>query len=261
MPDGGDGELYASGAGLARGYLGRPAATAERFVPDPYGPPGSRMYRTGDLVRRLAGGDLDFRGRVDRQVKIQGFRVEPGAVENALTRRPGVAQAVVVPQEDDAGRKRLVAYVVPTDAQGAADLGTRLREKLRAELPPYLVPWQILVRPELPLGHTGKVDRDSLPASTRRARNVPNEFVAPAIGLQARIAGMWSELLDIEPVGAHDDFFDLGGHSLLAAELLDALHRELGVEVPARTLYLQPTVAELSDEVEELLARTRTTAN
>jgi amino acid adenylation domain-containing protein len=263
VPDGDAGELCTSGLGLARGYLGRPAETAERFVPSPYGPPGSRMYRTGDLARRRPDGSIAFIGRTDDQVKIQGFRVEPAMVESALGRMPGVSQAAVVAQGDDPAHRRLVAYVVPEEPDGAADLGRRLRDRLRAEQPAYLVPWAILVRGDLPLNRNGKVDRPALPAVGRAARSLSTDFVPPAAGLQQRIADLWGELLDVEPVGIEDDFFDLGGHSLLATELLVALQRELGVDVPARTLYLQPTVAALSAAVRELSgdappARTRT---
>ncbi|GAB3147811.1 non-ribosomal peptide synthetase [Micromonospora sonneratiae] len=247
VPVGERGELYATGAGLATGYLHRPGATAERFLPCPLpSAAGQRMYRTGDLARWLPSGDLEFLGRADQQVKIQGYRVEPGAVEAELTRDPRVDQAVVVAQPDGAGGKRLLAYVTLAPGVDAAGIGVRLRERMAATVPDYLVPWAILVRDELPLNRNGKVDRQVLPTATRVARNVWNDFVAPRTPLESTLVEMWGSLLGIEPVGVEDDFFDLGGHSLLAVDLIQALRRDLKVSLQARTLYLQPTVAELA---------------
>ncbi|MFG2918791.1 amino acid adenylation domain-containing protein [Kitasatospora sp. NPDC048298] len=249
VPAGECGELYVAGAGLARGYLGRPAATAERFLPDPFGTePGARMYRTGDLVRWLPDGTLEFVGRADDQVKVQGYRAEPRAVEVELERLAEVRHAVVLPQPDPAGGTRLLAYVVPAEPAPAstADLGRRLRRELRDRLPDYLIPWAILVRPELPLNRNGKIDRAALPTATRVPRNVANEFVPPLTEVQTRLAELWGDVLGVEPVGVGDDFFDLGGHSLLATDLLVATQREFGVDLPAQTLYLSPTVAELA---------------
>ncbi|WP_306326495.1 non-ribosomal peptide synthetase [Streptomyces venezuelae] len=259
VPDGETGELYTSGDGLARGYVGRPGATAERFVADPYSPePGGRMYRTGDLVRRRPDGLVEFLGRADQQVKIRGFRVEPGHVEAVLTRYPEVRDAVVVPQADASGNKRLLAYVLPEPEaaeaataapDGAAGLAARLREALSAELPPHLVPWAVLLRPELPLNRNGKVDRKALPAATRVARGLGTPLVLPRTPLEERLAALWGEVLGVEPVGVRDDFFALGGHSLLAAQLIAALRRETGQDVSARTLYLRPTIEELAAEL------------
>jgi len=254
--DGAPGELYAAGDGLARGYLGQPGATAERFVADPYASkPGGRMYRTGDLVRRRADGLIEFLGRADQQVKIRGFRVEPGHVEAVLTGHPDVRDAVVVPQDDASGEKRLLAYVVPERAEPSAaeydtaGLGARLRETLSAQLPPHMVPWAVLLRPELPLNRNGKVDRRALPVTTRVARDLSTPLVLPRTHLEARLAELWGEVLGVEPVGIRDDFFVLGGHSLLAAKLLAAVKRELSMDVSARTLYLQPTIEELAAEL------------
>ncbi|MFJ3895198.1 amino acid adenylation domain-containing protein [Streptomyces sp. NPDC090083] len=250
---GGTGEIYTWGEGLARGYLGRPAATAERFLPCPFGPPGSRMYRTGDLARLPADGELEFAGRTDRQVKVRGYRVEPGAVEAALVRQPGVDRAVVVVERDDAGHTRLVAHVVPGDTADT-ELGPRLRADLAAGLPAYAVPDAVLVHTTLPVTAHGKVDRDALTGRGPRPRTVSNAYIAPLTPLQRRLTELWSALLDTAPVGIEDDFFDLGGHSLLAAELLDVMHQELGVEIPATALYLRSTVAELGEAVGEALA-------
>jgi acyl-coenzyme A synthetase/AMP-(fatty) acid ligase/acyl carrier protein len=249
VPTGCWGELYAAGEGLARGYVNSAAATADRFVPDAFtGQPGARMYRTGDLVRWSPDGTLEFAGRMDNQLKIQGFRVEPNHVEAELTRLPEVLGAAVIAQSDDAGGKRLLAYVVVAAqaAEDIGDLGARLREKLRTTLPTYAVPWAIIVVDELPLTANGKVDRRALPVASCVPRNVGNDFVEPREPLERRLAALWGEVLGVEPIGVEDDFFDLGGHSLLAAELLGTLKDGFGVDVPARVLYLQPTIAELA---------------
>ncbi|MDI1460728.1 non-ribosomal peptide synthetase [Catellatospora sp. KI3] len=254
VPPGCWGELYAAGDGLARGYVNSAQATADRFLPDAFsGEPGARMYRTGDLARWSADGALEFGGRVDNQLKIQGFRVEPDHVEAELTRLPEVLDAAVVAQTDDAGGKRLLAYVVVAehDHPDGEDLGVRLRERLRQTLPPYAVPWAIVVLDELPLTANGKVDRRALPVASRMPRNVGNDFVEPRDTVERRLAALWGEVLGVEPVGADDDFFDMGGHSLLAAELLGTLKEGFGVDVPARVLYLQPTIAELAQHLRD----------
>jgi len=257
VPVGVCGELYAAGEGLARGYLGRPDATAERFLPDPSGAvPGARMYRTGDLVRWRADGALEFVGRIDQQVKIQGYRIEPGAVEAELERHPEVRHAVIVAQQQKTG-KRLLAYVVPTDPDTGDGLGRRLREYLHGTLPPYSVPWAILPCDSLPLNRNGKLDRRALPVASRVPRNVSNNYLEPRTRAEARLAFFWGEVLGVEPIGVEDDFFDLGGHSLLAAELLGRLRKELSITVSARTLYLQPTVAELAAELDASLDANR----
>ena len=244
------GELYASGAGLALGYLGQPAATADRFVPDPFAQePGARMYRTGDIVRLRPDGACEFVGRVDDQVKILGHRVEPGAVEAALHRLPGVSRTAVVVRTGADGTKRLVAYVV-AEGEPPPHWGERLREQLRATLPAPMIPWAVLVRDTLPLTGNGKIDRDALPVSDMMARNVSNEFVAPRTGVEHRLAELWERVLGVEPIGADDDFFDLGGHSLNAADLLGSVRAEFGVAFPARVLYLQPTLRELGEQLE-----------
>jgi amino acid adenylation domain-containing protein len=250
VADGETGELWVGGQGVATGYLNRPAATAVRFVadPDPAVPPGSRSYRTGDLARVAADGNLDFLGRADRQLKVRGYRVEPSMVEMELLRQPGVEQAAVIARTDGAGDTRLIGYV----AAGALDpaqwtsFGTSLRQALRASMPAHLVPWAIVVRAEIPLNGNGKLDRSALPAE-KVPRNVWNAYVQPGDPVESRLAAIWSDALDVEPVGVEDNFFDLGGHSLLAAELLVAVQSEFDVALPARTLYLQPTIAELAD--------------
>ncbi|MEU3793558.1 non-ribosomal peptide synthetase [Streptomyces fructofermentans] len=252
VPVGVPGELHAGGEGLAHGYLNRPAATAERFVPDPFAnEPGARLYRTGDLVRLLPDGSLEFLGRADRQIKVQGYRVEPGEIEAVLGGHEDVRQAVVVAQSDGVRGRRLLAYVTaerPEDDEPAA-LGRRLREWLRGELPGHLVPWAILPLPELPLNRNGKVDRSALPAARRTARSLATEYIAPRTATESAVAEEWADLLAVEPVGVDDDFFELGGHSLIAADLLTRLQDRFRVELSARTLYLRPTVAELAEEL------------
>lgn len=254
VPVGVVGELYTSGDGLARGYYGQPAKTAARFIAAPdAGAPGERMYRTGDLVRWGDDHQLEFIGRADQQVKVQGFRVELGAVANAFAECPGVDQAVAVMQDDGTGEKRLVVFVVPHDpAHSTGNLGSQLRQRVRSVLPGYMIPWAVVVCDDLPLNRNGKVDLRSLPTATRLPRNVWSEFVEPSTSAEHLIAQLWGDVLGVEPIGVHDDFFDLGGHSLLAAELLAVLQSELGIDIPARTLYLQPTVAELAAVLGEL---------
>jgi amino acid adenylation domain-containing protein len=250
VPHGEVGELWVGGHGVATGYLRRPGATALRFVadPDPASPPGSRIYRTGDLARVREDGDLDFLGRADRQVKVRGYRVEPSTVEMELLRQPGVEQAAVLARTDGAGDTRLVAYaaVGAMDPELWNDFGTSLRQALQATLAAHLVPWAIMVCAEIPLNPNGKVDRSALP-DHKIARNVWNEYIEPTDAVERRLATIWSDALDVEPVGIEDNFFELGGHSLLAAELLAALQTEFEVALPARTLYLQPTIARLAE--------------
>jgi amino acid adenylation domain-containing protein len=247
VPTGVVGELYTAGRGLARGYLHRPGATAERFLPDPRSPhPGGRMYRTGDLARWLPSGDIEFIGRADDQVKIRGYRVEPGAVQAAVAGCPGVRDSAVVVGRAPNGDPRLLAYVVPEGPDDHGELVDTVLSRLRAELPPYAVPWVVATLPELPLTRNGKVDRAALPPAERAPRTLPTEYVPPRDQLEAELAQSWGALLGVEPIGVDDDFFELGGHSLIAAELLGVLQQEFAVALSARTLYLSPTVGELA---------------
>jgi amino acid adenylation domain-containing protein/non-ribosomal peptide synthase protein (TIGR01720 family) len=250
LPVGVPGELCVGGVGLARGYLGQPALTAERFVPDPFsGTPGARLYRTGDRARWRADGTLEYLGRTDLQVKLRGFRIEPGEVESALARLPSVREAVAVVREDVPGDKRLVAYVVAEEGT-PVDVAS-LRQALKERLPEYMVPSAIAVLPALPLTSNGKVDRKALPAPEGALVVRAREYVAPRTALEAQLAALWTELLHVERVGVHDDFFELGGHSLLATQVVSRLRSTVGVEVPLRVLFDAPTVEALAVQVEQ----------
>ncbi|MCX4460730.1 amino acid adenylation domain-containing protein [Streptomyces sp. NBC_01728] len=249
VPAGVAGELYLAGAGLARGYLGRPGLTAERFVADPFGE-GERMYRTGDLARWTPAGAIEFLGRTDGQVKIRGFRIEPGEIEAVVTARQDVRQAAVLVREDSPGDRRLVAYVVPADAAGAdAGLPQRLRDHLRTLLPEYMVPAAVLVLDALPLTVNGKLDRNALPApeygtlsrTGRGPRTVHEEILCQ----------VFAAVLGVPHVGVDDNFFDLGGHSLFAVRLVSRIRTVLGVEVSIRSVFDAPTVAQIAERISE----------
>ncbi|HEX7243109.1 MAG TPA: amino acid adenylation domain-containing protein, partial [Longimicrobiaceae bacterium] len=249
VPEGVAGELYLAGAQLARGYLGRPELTAERFVPDPFAPgAGERAYRTGDRVRRLIDGTLEFLGRTDEQVKVRGFRIEPGEIEAALEEHPAVRQAAVVVREDRPGDPRLAAYVLAGDGGASA---AELREHLRGRLPEHMVPGAVVVLDALPLTPSGKVDRRALPAP--EAAGDEEAWVAPRTATEEVLAGIWAEVLDAERVGAADDFFALGGHSLLAVRAISRIRTALGVEVPVRAMFESPTVEGMAGRVDALL--------
>ncbi|MFB7835181.1 amino acid adenylation domain-containing protein [Streptomyces sp. NPDC056056] len=247
VPPGTPGELVIGGAGVTDGYLGRPGATARAFVPDPDGPPGARRYRTGDLVRRRADGALEFLGRIDEQVKVRGYRVEPGEVEAALLALPGVTRAVVTAHGDV-----LVAHVVPVPDAPAPDPDF-LRSGLAAVLPPHAVPHSFVLLDALPLTPNGKLDRAALPAPDRAA--APRAVrVPPRTEAEELVADVWGEVLGVDGVGAHDDFFALGGHSLLATRVVARLRAAVDLSVPLRTLFTHRTVAAFAEAVEAALA-------
>ncbi|WP_228122256.1 non-ribosomal peptide synthetase [Saccharothrix syringae] len=233
------GELYVSGAGVARGYLGRPGLTAERFVPDPYGPPGARMYRTGDVVTRR-GAAFEFRGRDDGQVKVRGFRIELPEVEAVLGEHPGVGQVAVVVREDRPDDKRLVAYVVPAGEEPVRP--GPVREHARNRLPEYMVPSAVVVLDALPIGVNGKVDPSALPAPAAP----PVLGRGPGTAREEALCGLFAEVLGLPGVGVDDDFFALGGHSLLSTRLISRVRAELGAELTLRTLFDHPTAARLA---------------
>ncbi|MGW2658828.1 amino acid adenylation domain-containing protein, partial [Streptomyces sp. NPDC001478] len=243
QPAGTPGELYIAGAGLARGYLNRPGLSAGRFVADPFGPPGARMYRTGDLVRRDADGTLVFLGRTDDQVKVRGFRVELGEIENVLAEHPRIVRAAVVLRTD--GEPRLVGYAVP--APGTRVTGDELRDHLRERLPAHMVPAAFMVLDTLPLTPNGKLDRRALPAPEHRAA-APGR--TPRTTTERLLAGLFAELLGVSEVGADESFFDLGGHSLLATRLVARARGILGVELRLSDLFDAPTVAGLAAAVD-----------
>ena len=239
VPPGVPGELYLGGAGLARGYLGRPGLTAERFVPDPFAQErDARLYRTGDLVRWRDDGVLDYLGRLDHQVKIRGLRIELGEIEAALTAQPGVSEAVVVAQNE-----RLVAYVTGDACDGAA-----LRVPLAQQLPDYMVPWRVVVLDALPLNVNGKIDRAALPAPADDARG-ETPWEAPHDGIETQLASIWTTLLGAARIGRHDDFFELGGHSLLAVRLNAHIGLDLGVSLPLATLFEAPTLTAQAEAI------------
>ncbi|MGS2640337.1 amino acid adenylation domain-containing protein [Streptosporangium sp. G12] len=286
VPAGAPGELCVGGDGLSRGYLGSPALTAERFVPDPYGPAGSRLYRTGDRARFRPDGRLEILGRLDRQVKIRGYRVEPGEIEARLLAHPWVGRATVTVREDTPGDRRLVAYVVRHDrtaggqaadervadervadervaderaaderAEGARERsghrpdGGELREYLAAELPPHLVPSAVVEVARIPLTPSGKVDQGALPAPEHRS---DEGYLPPETATQELVCSVWAEVLGVERVGALDDFFQLGGHSLLATRTIARLSAATGLDVPLKLAFSHPSVRRLAQALDAL---------
>jgi aspartate racemase len=246
VPVGVWGELYVGGAGVARGYLDRPRLTAERFVPDPFdGRAGARLYRTGDIVRRRDDGDLEYRGRIDRQVKVRGHRIELGEIEHVLRLHPAVADAVVVTRPDGHdGSTTLVAYVVPrAEQEPPADVWAFITNRL----PAYMIPAAMVAVPVLPLTPNGKLDVGALPAPDGNSTARADSYTPPRTALERVLAECWAEVLDVERVGVHDNFFALGGHSLLATRVAWALHETFAIDTPiVRVLLVHPTVAELA---------------
>ncbi len=248
VPIGAVGELYIGGDGLARGYLGRPALTAEKFVPDPFRDRAdARMYRTGDLACYRSDGNLVCLGRSDHQVKIRGFRVELGEIEAGIARHPSVRQVVVVAREDVPGDKRLVAYFVAEEPP--TDLIEQLRRQVRAVMPEYMVPSHFVALDAFPLSPNGKVDRKALPAPKGEDAVGSRETIGPRNQTEALLASIWSELLGVAKVGIDDSFFELGGHSLLAIKAMSRIRDTLDVDLPLRRLFEDPTVAGIAAAV------------
>ena len=255
LPFGAQGELYVGGIGVARGYLGRPSLTAERFIPDPFSSEaGGRLYKTGDVVRWLADGELEFIGRADNQVKVRGFRIELGEIEAALAAHDSVRDCVVLAREDESGDKRLVAYVVAADAGKSSVVitATELRAHLKERLPEYMVPSAFVTLEALPINANGKVDRKALPEPDS-SQTAAGEYVAPRDAVEEALCEVWAEVLRVERVGVHDNFFELGGHSLKATQVVSRLRRDMQVTLPVRSLFASPTVAEFAPLVESTL--------
>ncbi|MFD4913754.1 amino acid adenylation domain-containing protein [Streptomyces virginiae] len=243
VPVGVPGELLIGGAGVARGYLGRDDLTAERFTRNPFA--AGRVYRTGDLVRWLPGGDLEFLGRLDHQVKVRGFRIELGEIEAALLAHEDIDSCVVTVREDVPGEKTLVAYVVPVSGRPVPGIGA-LRDRCGRTLPGYMVPGTYVFLDRMPLTTSGKTDRKALPAPDGERTGLEAEFIAPRTPAERAVARVWAETLYADEVGAQDDFFDLGGDSLTATRVALRLQEDFGLEIPVRTLFTYSTVESLA---------------
>lgn len=254
VPLGVSGELYISGAGLARGYLNRPELSAAKFITNPFSDtPKAKLYKTGDRVRYLSDGNLDFLGRIDNQVKVRGFRIEPEEIELALRQHPQVREVVVIAREDKLGDKRLVAYIVPRQNQGSST--SELRLFLRNKLPEYMVPSAFILLKNLPVTPNGKVDRLALPSPDTARPDIEDIFVAPRTPVEKQLTEIWSEVLRLERIGVHDNFFDLGGHSLLATQVVSRLRDAFEVDLALRDLFEKPTIADLAVTIAQRLAQ------
>jgi len=248
VPVGVPGELCIGGAGIAKGYLNQPQQTAERFVKDGFSKDANaRLYRTGDLARFLPDGNVEFLGRIDQQVKIRGFRVEPAEIESVLKKHAAVQQAVVVPQDDKSGDKRLVAYVVASKKPAPA--ADELRSYLQEKLPDYMVPSAILHLDSLPLTRNGKIDVAALPSPDQAAIVTDRVTIAPRNPVEQGLVEIWRQVLQLDNIGVQDNFFDLGGHSLLATQVISRVRSTFRVQLPLRSLFDAPTVAGLADQI------------
>ncbi len=243
------GELCIGGLQVARGYVGGPLLTAGRFVPDPYGEAGGRLYRTGDRARLRSDGSLEYLGRLDEQVKVRGFRVEPGEIEARLVQHPGVREAAVLAVEDEPGRERLVAYLVPSGPEPPTL--SELHGHLRLTLPDFMVPSAFVGLEALPLTVSGKLDRRRLPAPERARPGLAGAYVGPRTRVEEVLAGICGEVLHLEHVGVHDNFFQLGGHSLLATQVVARVRDALNADLRLRDLFQWPTVEALGARIEE----------
>ncbi|HEX8709118.1 MAG TPA: non-ribosomal peptide synthetase, partial [Pyrinomonadaceae bacterium] len=248
VPVGVVGELYIGGMGVARGYQNRAEMSAEKFIPDAYSEEGGeRLYRTGDWVRYVKGGKLEYVGRIDEQVKVRGFRIELGEIEAALAAHEAVREAAVVVKEDSSGDKRLAAYVVGREP-GAPTAG-ELRLFIKDKLPGHMIPALFVTLDEMPLTPNGKIDRRALARLKVERTEVQANLVMPRTEAERTIAGIWQEVLQLESVGVHDNFFDLGGHSLLLIQLQGKLKEALGPGITIIDLFEHPTIAALSEEL------------
>jgi nonribosomal peptide synthetase DhbF len=243
VPEGVAGELYIAGQGLARGYLNQPAQTAERFIPNPFGPSGSRLYRTGDLGCYQADGQIEFLGRIDNQVKLRGNRIELGEIEHALEYHPQVRQAALLLRQAENGTRLSACVVLQA---GEHTDGTTLRSYLSQRLPEYMLPADFCFLDSLPLQPSGKIDRLRLLNLDFLAHDQPAAYLPPRTRLEKELAEIFAQTLELEKVGLRDDFFELGGHSLLVMRCLVKIHQRFELELPMRTLFDAPTVEQLA---------------
>ncbi len=251
VPAGVAGDLYVAGPGVAKGYLNRPELTEERFVPSPF-KAGERLYQTGDVGRYLEDGTIEYLGRDDFQIKVRGYRIEPGEIEHALSKFDGVLNAVVVAHEDQAGSSQLVAYVCMQQNAAALDT-TAMRSALTNQLPDYMVPALYVQLDDLPLTSNGKIDRSQLPIPTADSIQPVRDYVAPETPLEEELARIWAEVLQLDRVGIRDNFFEIGGHSLRATRITARMQDALGVEVPLRIFFERPTIEQTLDYIFEEL--------
>jgi amino acid adenylation domain-containing protein len=245
VPIGVTGELYIGGDGVGRGYLSQPVLTAERFIADPFSTTGQRLYRTGDLVRQLESGEIEFLRRKDQQIKLRGFRIEPGEIETVIREHEAVNECVVILREDEPGEKRLVAYVVNGNLPEAANI-SELRGYSKQRLPEYMIPSAFVLLAELPLTPNGKIARDKLPPPVLAGPESGSEHFAPRTATEELLISIWAEVLKVATVGVNQDFFEIGGHSLLATQVVSRVRDCFKVELPLRDLFEEPTIAGLS---------------
>ncbi|MEM9536203.1 MAG: amino acid adenylation domain-containing protein, partial [Cyanobacteria bacterium P01_E01_bin.45] len=255
-PIGVPGELHVGGVGLARGYFKRPNLTAERFCPDPFSNrPGARLYKTGDLVRFRRDGSLEFLGRLDNQVKLRGFRIELGEIESCLLEADDIREAVALVRDDREGDRRLVAYIIlePATSETSGDPDRRIaswRQRLNAQLPAYMVPTAFVILDKFPLTPNGKVNRKAFPAPEAPTTQLGGDITLPESLTQKRLESIWSDILGVERIDIHSSFFDLGGHSLLATQMVSRIRTEFNVELPLRSLFATPTIAEIAEQLD-----------
>jgi len=255
VPVGVLGELLVGGAGVGRGYRGDPERTSEVFLPDPFScQPGERLYKTGDLARYLPDGNIEFRGRRDHQVKIRGFRIELAEIEAVLNQHPALRQAVVLAPTGENGDKRLIAYIIP--AQEPVPTPNELYDFLRDQLPEYMTPSSFVLLDALPLTTNGKIDTKALPAPDEDQFLNTHQFVTPESHLEKKLAEIWSEILGVDQIGIHDNFFHLGGHSLMAIQVVHRINQAFKVDLSVRNIFEDPTIAGLALVVEEAIIET-----
>jgi len=248
-PVGVPGELHIGGAGLARGYLNRPELTAEKFIRHPFSAaPEARLYKTGDLARYQPDGQIEFLGRVDEQVKLRGFRIELGEIEVVLCQHPDVHQARVIVREDAPGDKRLVAYVVPNP--DAAPSPEELRRHVQVKLPAYMVPSHFVALDHIPLTQSNKLDRKALPTPDVTSLGLKADVSAPRTPTEKQLVDLWAEILGVDQIGIHADFFALGGHSLLATQILTRIRDIFEVDLPQSCVFKAPTIAQMAELID-----------